>query len=603
MSALLYFTIKNAKIMVVMLNDESMYFKVGESMKKRFGAAALAVFMMMSSMSVFAEETISVPEETLAVSESQTESVDNETQGILETVESDESIPASEIQSETEVMVETETEETEKSFTEKLLEENEDTGGIIEEQYDEFYETYEGALDVTDKNSDIVPLILSYTFYYSEAHRVLELVNQIRAENGVAPLVWDAELEEAACLRAAECGLYFDHTRPNGQSCYSVTSKMSGENIAAGVGSAEQVVALWMGSEGHRANILNPDFKSMGVGLNYIDDGQFGYYWSQNFGYGDGDGRYIASGQGDLSLVIETIGTEAACQVKNFVIRLYELVLGRKADYDGLTDWFNRLIYEINTGAEVAQGFVFSNEFQNKKLSNEKFIEILYNTMFDRSGDAVGKQVWMDELATGFSRLYVYRGFAESREFTTLCGAFGIQRGSVDLVESRDLNPGVTRFVSRLYSKALNRTPDIKGLNEWTGWILGNETTPEKVAYGFFFSDEMKAKQLSDEEFVKVMYRVFLDREADAGGLSNWTGYLKRGMKREVAMYGISKSQEFANILTSYGLQATQGEMVYVTTTGEKYHTGDCRFTSNTSIPLLLEDAQSIGFTPCQICH
>ncbi|WP_418577308.1 CAP domain-containing protein, partial [Hungatella sp.] len=104
----------------------------------------------------------------------------------------------------------TEAEETEKSFTEKLIEENGTSEGVIEEQYDELYDTYEGSLDVTDKNSDIIPLILPYTFYFSEAQRVLELVNQIRAEYGIAPLVWDSDLEDAACLRAAECGVYFD---------------------------------------------------------------------------------------------------------------------------------------------------------------------------------------------------------------------------------------------------------------------------------------------------------------------------------------------------------------------------------------------------------
>lgn len=574
-------------------------------MKKRLGAVALAIVMAMSPVGVFAEETDQRSEESFEVLESESEiAADAIPEETFDNVETPEDVFETVNQKESEVETETpdKEEETEKSFTEQLIEENGNVEGNIEEQHDEFYDSYEGVLDVTDKNSNIIPLIVPYRFYYSEAHRVLDLVNQIRIENGVAPLTWESELEEAACIRAAECGVYFSHTRPNGQDCFSLSDKMFGENIAAGASSAEQVVAMWMNSEGHRANILNPNFTTMGVGFVYIDDG-YGYYWSQNFGAGSGDGSYIASGQEDLQLIIEMVGTEEACQIKNFVIRLYELVLNRNADYQGLTDWFNRLVYGMNTGAEVAQGFVFSDEFKNRKLSDEKYIDVLYNTMFDRAADGGGKQLWKDELKTGFSRLYVYRGFAESTEFTNLCEKFGIQRGSVNLIESRDLNPGVTRFVSRLYSKALNRTPDIQGLNEWTGRILNGETTPEKVAYGFFFSNEMKDKKLSNEEFVKAMYRVFLDREADAGGLANWTGYLKKGMKREVAMYGISKSQEFANVLTSYGLQATQGQMVYVTTTGEKYHTINCRMTSNTSIPLLLEDAQSIGFTPCQICH
>ena len=65
-----------------------------------------------------------------------------------------------------------------------------------------------------------------------------------------------------------------------------------------------------------------------------------------------------------MALIIEARGTEAACQVKNFVIRLYEKVLGRKADPVGLAEWFNQLILGNNTGADVAQGFFFSDEFK-----------------------------------------------------------------------------------------------------------------------------------------------------------------------------------------------------------------------------------------------
>lgn len=574
-------------------------------MRKRIGVIFLSLSLAVTpTMIAFASDRAEVAETT---SENMAEPI-VETETVMDTSEeisSEEEIELTTVETSEETVKETEsamvseTESESKGFTEKLIEEHSEEG-ILEEAPDEFYTCYDGILDFTDPNSEIIPLIIPCTYDYSMAHEVLRLVNQARAEYGIEPLIWDSELEAAACVRAAECSLIFSHTRPNGQQCFSLTDKMYGENIAAGYRSAESVVAGWMNSVGHRANILNSNFKSMGVSVAYNDGNM---YWSQNFGMTDGDGCYFADGQEDVALVIEARGTEAACQVKNFVIRLYEKVLGRKADTVGLAEWFNQLILGNNTGAEVAQGFFFSDEFKNKNTSNETYVDVLYATMFDRSADPGGKGAWLDILDTGFSRTYAYRGFVESQEFTKLCESYGIQRGSVTLTEPRDQNDGITRFVSRLYSKALGRTPDSSGLNAWTNVILNKESSPEKVAFGFFFSDEMKKKNLSNEEFTKVLYRVFLNREADGAGLESWLKLLKDGMSRQAVMYGVSKSQEFGDILHSFGLEPTQGTIVYVTSSGERYHKNGCRTVKGNTLPLLIEDAESIGYTPCGVCY
>ena len=55
------------------------------------------------------------------------------------------------------------------------------------------------------------------------------------------------------------------------------------ENIAAGYKSPEIVVNAWMNSEGHRANIMNPNFRKIGVGYVYDANDPFGHYWQQMF--------------------------------------------------------------------------------------------------------------------------------------------------------------------------------------------------------------------------------------------------------------------------------------------------------------------------------
>ncbi len=119
---------------------------------------------------------------------------------------------------------------------------------------------------------------------------VLELVNQAREEAGLAPLELDPALCGAAQVRARECVGTFSHTRPDGTSYKTaiaqaeVESGYTGENVATGHSSAKQVVAAWMKSEGHRANILNEKFTKLGVGLEKNTGNRYqGYAWAQLF--------------------------------------------------------------------------------------------------------------------------------------------------------------------------------------------------------------------------------------------------------------------------------------------------------------------------------
>ena len=119
------------------------------------------------------------------------------------------------------------------------------------------------------------------------AQEVLNLCNVERANYGIEPLELDEYLIECADIRAEEIVENFSHTRPDGISCFTILRGISyntcGENIAAGHSTAEETVEQWMNSEGHRANILNPAFKKLGVGYCFDEDSQYKHYWVQLF--------------------------------------------------------------------------------------------------------------------------------------------------------------------------------------------------------------------------------------------------------------------------------------------------------------------------------
>lgn len=135
--------------------------------------------------------------------------------------------------------------------------------------------------------------------------------------------------------------------------------------------------------------------------------------------------------------------------VTAFVRRLYTKVLNRQPDKNGLNDWVSQLKNRTKTGAEVAQGFICSQELYKRNLSNSAYVEMLYETFFDRASDKGGKTYWMNQLSTGMSRNYVFRGFANSAEFQKICDKYNITRGTIVLKDPMDQNEGITKFVYR----------------------------------------------------------------------------------------------------------------------------------------------------------
>lgn len=122
----------------------------------------------------------------------------------------------------------------------------------------------------------------------SYAEKVLQLVNEERKKAGVDALKLDTSLCSAAAIRAKDITTVFDHTRPNGKTCFSVLDEKkisyhtAGENIAAGQTTPEEVVKAWMNSSGHRKNILSKNYHKLGVG--YVKTGdEYKHYWVQIF--------------------------------------------------------------------------------------------------------------------------------------------------------------------------------------------------------------------------------------------------------------------------------------------------------------------------------
>lgn len=129
----------------------------------------------------------------------------------------------------------------------------------------------------------------------SLARSVVDLANQERLKAGLNPLVWNDQLAAAATDYAREMAAkgFFAHNAPDGSTPVSRAQRAGypaygwgglyvGENLARGYNTAENVTQAWMNSPDHRANVLLPKYREIGIGLAVAPDGT--KYWAQEFG-------------------------------------------------------------------------------------------------------------------------------------------------------------------------------------------------------------------------------------------------------------------------------------------------------------------------------
>ncbi len=126
-----------------------------------------------------------------------------------------------------------------------------------------------------------------------EENAFLGLINQYRAANGLGSLSLNTTLNEAAAWMSQDMGVhnYFSHTDSLGRDPFQrmaafgyTYNTWKGENLAAGVDSAQGAFDLWKSSPGHNANMLNVNFKVIGIARAFTAGSSFGWYWTTDFG-------------------------------------------------------------------------------------------------------------------------------------------------------------------------------------------------------------------------------------------------------------------------------------------------------------------------------
>jgi hypothetical protein len=204
----------------------------------------------------------------------------------------------------------------------------------------------------------------------------------------------------------------------------------------------------------------------------------------------------------------------------DYVESLYRSILDRNADAGGLSNWTNLLNSGAATRLQVVQGIRNSPEHFTQEIT------AFYQTLLSRAPDPAGLQSWVQQLEGGMREEQIAFDFLNSPEF---------------------LGKGDKYFVDQMYIALLGRNFDSAGEASWLSQLSTGSQTHQQVITDFLYSTESLSR------LTEGYYEVYLQRQADPGGLSGWVANLQQGTPFLTTGQLFLSSDEFYNRAAANG--------------------------------------------------
>jgi ELWxxDGT repeat protein len=245
-----------------------------------------------------------------------------------------------------------------------------------------------------------------------------------------------------------------------------------------------------------------------------------------------GSHLYAAGGAENIVVTVNDLGGQSASITSSatvvaggtpherYVAAVYEDVLGRAPDPNGLTYWA-KLLDQGAAVASVAEEIAHSAEYYGNFV-----IAPAYLSLLGRAADTDGTQFWVKQMQGGLTDQQLEAGFAASDEFYANAG--GNDKAWVDAV----------------YKLLLGRPAESSGETFWTGQLASGQTRLQ-VAEGIARSAE------NDTQLINADYQHYLGRPSDASGLSFWLQQFASGATNEDVISEFTGSAEYYGDHTS----------------------------------------------------
>ncbi|MGN0159802.1 MAG: DUF5722 domain-containing protein [Lachnospiraceae bacterium] len=268
-----------------------------------------------------------------------------------------------------------------------------------------------------------------------------------------------------------------------------------------------------------------PEFAST-KGLKWISDDNRVVTIDANSGEmtGVGAGRTIVRAVCDDTeyascIVVVKDADESRVNVENFINELYERVTGTKASDEDRLSYRERLMDHHMTAAQVVYEVIGGKEANQPSETDEEYVRLLYRAMLgmeDEEIDTAEVEKYVTCLEAGMSRDRVFVDIISMTEFDYRCYDYDIDTGSAgDIRAFRNLNrtsynrnSDVTYYVARTIERMLGRTPQEEELKALCSGLLSSKVSEGDILETIFESEEFQKKEISDEEFLDMLYDV-----------------------------------------------------------------------------------------------
>lgn len=290
------------------------------------------------------------------------------------------------------------------------------------------------------------------------------------------------------------------------------------------------------------------DFFDGGSGFDVVNESVTGRRAGSFATQPGGDVTFTEGSQVDTFRNIEQIDFADGRMVFNLsdpaaaVVRLYNAGLDRSPEQAGL----NFYIADLQTGGSlstIATNFLASPEFQTRfgtNLSNEQYIDRLYENVLDRDPSASEVQFYVNAINQGTSRGQLLVNFSESPENQAKTASV-IQGGIWDVSEN-------AATVARLYDAAFDRVPDLGGLRNYREQLDAGDITPLRISEAFLVSPEFTSRYgfaVDSADFTRLLYTNALNRQASQGEVDAYASQLNSGaLSRAQMVLNFSDSPE-----------------------------------------------------------
>ena len=225
------------------------------------------------------------------------------------------------------------------------------------------------AADISDTSMLRLPVKVSYR--QDDARNMVNSINSFRKSadawywnednetkticSGLQDLTYDYGLEQVAMQRAAEIAVCFAHTRPNETKCWTAFPdglSIEAENLAYGQNSADKVFVAWReddydySRQGHRRNMLNGQFKAVGIGHCVVNGTN---YWVQEFADKVISATKTNVGTGETTVYVDALRSsmKSSALVTPYEDEIYDWIQVKYGGYEVVSDLKERITFRF----------------------------------------------------------------------------------------------------------------------------------------------------------------------------------------------------------------------------------------------------------------